>query len=132
MRWAVAESEDGGVRLCPLGRDGSPAGEVVRADDLATAVRSRPEVTRWVWRSTAAYHPRLLAAGVRVDRCYDVEAAEGYVDEAARAGEEGRLVRAWPGRGTTRRSGRPATRPAASGPIRLRAGSRRARMKPCC
>ena len=40
--------------------------------------RSAPPrpVTRWVWRSTADVYPRLLAAGVRVERCYDIEDAE--------------------------------------------------------
>lgn len=51
----------------------------------AEAVRSRPGVTRWVWRSTAEVYPRLLAAGVRVERCYDVEAAETLL-----LGHEGR------------------------------------------
>ena len=65
-RWALAAAEDGGAELAPLGADGLPAGPVLREPDLAEAVRSRPDVTRWVWRSTAAVYPRLLAAGVRV------------------------------------------------------------------
>ncbi len=48
-------------------------------------MRSRPDVARWVWRSTAETAPRLLAAGVRVERCYDVEAAETLL-----LGHEGR------------------------------------------
>jgi DNA polymerase-1 len=43
-------------------------------------------VTRWIWRSTADVYPRLLATGVRVDRCYDVEDAETLL-----LGHEGRL-----------------------------------------
>ncbi|MGW1160695.1 bifunctional 3'-5' exonuclease/DNA polymerase [Streptomyces sp. NPDC002519] len=85
-RWALAPAEDGGVELAALGPDGLPAGPVVREGDLAAAVRARPEVTRWVWRSTADVQPRLLATGVRVDRCYDVEAAETLL-----LGHEGRL-----------------------------------------
>lgn len=54
--------------------------------ELAEAVRSRPGVTRWVWRSTAEIYPRLLAAGVPVARCYDIEAAESLL-----LGHEGRL-----------------------------------------
>ncbi|MEU6348260.1 bifunctional 3'-5' exonuclease/DNA polymerase [Streptomyces sp. NPDC047072] len=84
-RWALAAAEDGGVEIAPLGPDGLPAGPVVRERDLAEAVRGRPEVARWVWRSTAEVHPRLLAAGVRVERCYDVEAAETLL-----LGHEGR------------------------------------------
>src|SRR5688572_12278852 len=84
-RWALAPAEDGGVDVAPLGPDGLPAGPVLREADLAEAVRSRPGVTRWVWRSTAEVHPRLLAAGVRVERAYDIEAAETLL-----LGHEGR------------------------------------------
>ncbi|MFR9795186.1 bifunctional 3'-5' exonuclease/DNA polymerase [Streptomyces sp. MS06] len=75
-RWALAPAEDGGAELAALGPEGLPAGPVLREADLAQAVRSRPDVVRWVWRSTAEVYPRLLAEGVRVDRCYDVEDAE--------------------------------------------------------
>ncbi|MFF9013671.1 bifunctional 3'-5' exonuclease/DNA polymerase [Streptomyces sp. NPDC014870] len=86
-RWALAaEAEGDGARLVPLGPDALPTGPVLREPDLVEAVRSRPGVTRWVWRSTAEIHPRLLAAGVRVERCYDIEVAEGLL-----LGHEGRL-----------------------------------------
>ncbi|MCX3061939.1 bifunctional 3'-5' exonuclease/DNA polymerase [Streptomyces beihaiensis] len=75
-RWALAPTESGGADLVPLGEDGLPAGPVAHEPDLVAAVRSRPGVARWVWRETHAVYPRLLAAGVRVERCYDVEAAE--------------------------------------------------------
>ncbi|WP_406726241.1 bifunctional 3'-5' exonuclease/DNA polymerase [Streptomyces sp. GD-15H] len=84
-RWALAPAEDGGVDVAPLGPDGLPAAPVRREADPAEAVRSRPGVTRWVWRSTAEVHPRLLATGVRVERCYDIEAAETLL-----LGHEGR------------------------------------------
>lgn len=84
-RWALAPAEDGGVDVAPLGPDGLPSGPVRRESDPAGAVRSRPEVTRWVWRSTAEVYPRLLATGVRVARCYDVEDAETLL-----LGHEGR------------------------------------------
>ncbi|WP_455353719.1 bifunctional 3'-5' exonuclease/DNA polymerase [Streptomyces sp. SYSU K217416] len=89
-RWALAEGE-GEVHVVPLGSDGLPAGPVqtgkVRSDgDLAQIVRARPGSTRWVWRSTHEIYPRLLAAGVRVERCYDIEDAELLL-----LGHEGRL-----------------------------------------
>ncbi|MFF9203243.1 bifunctional 3'-5' exonuclease/DNA polymerase [Streptomyces sp. NPDC014986] len=84
-RWALAPAEDGGVDVAPLGPDGLPAGPVLREADLAQAVRGRPGVTRWVWRSTAEVYPRLLATGVRVERGYDIEAAETLL-----LGHEGR------------------------------------------
>jgi DNA polymerase-1 len=85
-RWALAPTEDGGAEVAVLGPDGLPVGPVRREPDLAGAVRSRPDVSRWVWRSTADVYPRLLATGVRVERCYDVEAAETLL-----LGHEGRL-----------------------------------------
>ncbi|MEW1721730.1 bifunctional 3'-5' exonuclease/DNA polymerase [Streptomyces sp. NPDC093109] len=86
-RWAVAPVEGDGALLAPLGADGAPTGPVVRAGDLVAAVRERaPEVGRWVWRSTSEVYPRLLAAGVRIERCYDIEASELLL-----LGHEGRL-----------------------------------------
>ncbi|MEU4349490.1 bifunctional 3'-5' exonuclease/DNA polymerase [Streptomyces sp. NPDC023838] len=85
-KWALDPTEDGGARLVALGRDGLPEGPVAHEPDLAAAVRSRPDVGRWVWRSTADVYPRLLAAGVRVERCYDIEVAELLL-----LGHEGRL-----------------------------------------
>ncbi len=85
-RWALAPAEDGGAELAPLGPDGLPAGPLLREPDLAESVRSRPDVTRWVWRATAEVYPRLRAEGVRVERCYDLEAAETLL-----LGHEGRL-----------------------------------------
>ncbi|GGS85025.1 DNA polymerase I [Streptomyces chromofuscus] len=73
------------MEVAALGPDGLPAGPVRREGDLAEAVRSRPDVTRWVWRSTAEVYPRLLAMGVRVERCYDIEDAETLL-----LGHEGR------------------------------------------
>ncbi|MET9899867.1 bifunctional 3'-5' exonuclease/DNA polymerase [Streptomyces sp. NPDC006446] len=85
-RWALAPAEDGGAEIAALGPDGLPTGPVRREADLAEAVRTRPDVSRWVWRSTADVYPRLLATGVRVERCYDMEAAETLL-----LGHEGRL-----------------------------------------
>ena len=85
-RWAIAPAEGGGAILVALHPDGQPAGEVVHEPDLAAAVASRPQVTRWVWRSSAEIYPRLLASGVRVERCYDIENSEGLL-----LGHEGRL-----------------------------------------
>src|SRR4051794_17078246 len=85
-RWAIAPSEGGGATLVALHPDGQPAGEVVREPDLVAAVASRPQVSRWVWRASAEIYPRLLQAGVRVDRCYDIENTEGLL-----LGHEGRL-----------------------------------------
>lgn len=76
VRWALAESADGRALVCPLDARGAPAAPVRTEESAVAAVRSRPAVGRWVWRATAGLYPRLLAAGLRVDRAYDVEAAE--------------------------------------------------------
>jgi DNA polymerase-1 len=70
---------------------------VVRESSLAAAVRSRPEVDRWVWRSTAEIYRHLLAADVRVDRCYDVEAAEALLigHEEGQSGQAHSLAASW-------------------------------------
>jgi DNA polymerase-1 len=72
--------------LRPLAEDGTPTGPVERVGDLAAAVtdreRGRP---RWLWPSTAELYPSLLAAGVRVERCHDLE-----LTEALLLGYEGR------------------------------------------
>ncbi|MGW7319563.1 bifunctional 3'-5' exonuclease/DNA polymerase [Streptomyces sp. NPDC054865] len=84
-RWALAESEhgDGWWHAAPV----PPAvGARISVRDPAEAIRAAPSGTRWVWRSTAAVYPRLLAAGVRVERCYDVEDAELLL-----LGHEGRI-----------------------------------------
>jgi len=69
----------------------------VRERSLAEAVRSRPEVERWVWRSTAEIYRPLLAAGVRVERCYDVQAAEALLigHEQGQSGQAHSLAAAW-------------------------------------
>jgi DNA polymerase-1 len=85
-RWAIAPAESGGAVLVALHPDGRPAGEIRHEPDLALAVSSRPHVTRWVWRASAEIYPRLLRAGVRVERCYDIENTEGLL-----LGHEGRL-----------------------------------------
>ncbi|MEO3755728.1 bifunctional 3'-5' exonuclease/DNA polymerase [Streptomyces sp. B6B3] len=87
-RCVVAEYADGSVRLCPVDERGRPAGPVLTEPSLAAALRARPGVGRWVWRGTAAAYPRALDAGLRVERCYDVEAAEALL-----LGHEGRYGR---------------------------------------
>ncbi|UED82912.1 bifunctional 3'-5' exonuclease/DNA polymerase [Streptomyces profundus] len=76
---ALAEYPDGSVRVVPLDAAGRRAGGEQAAPGAAEAVRARPWVTRWVWRSTASVYPAVLAAGGRVERCHDVEAAEALL-----------------------------------------------------
>ncbi|RZT11842.1 DNA polymerase-1 [Kribbella sp. VKM Ac-2569] len=102
-RWLIAAEEGGGAMLVALHPDGQPAGEILREPDLVAAVASRPQVTRWVWRSSSEIYPRLLAAGVRVERCYDIENTEGLLlGHEGRLGEPRSAAAAW-----ARLSGRP-------------------------
>ncbi len=49
-----------------------------------------------MWRSTAEVYPRLLAAGVRVERCYDIEGAELLLlGHEGRYGEPRSAAAAW-------------------------------------
>jgi DNA polymerase-1 len=67
--------------LRELGPDGSAAGPVVEASDLAEAVRDyeRKSEPRWVWPTAAVVYQRLLPAGVRVARCHDVALVDALI-----------------------------------------------------
>ena len=77
--FAVRHGRDG-IETTALGADGSPwdgdgSGTVTSpdAERWADAVRRREQThPRWAWRSTRSSYPRLLAAGVRVERCVDL------------------------------------------------------------
>ncbi|MBC6462574.1 bifunctional 3'-5' exonuclease/DNA polymerase [Actinomadura sp. HBU206391] len=81
VRIAAGTTLDGGGVLRPLAEDGTPAGPEERVDDLVRAIgaRERADSPRWVWSATGRIYPRLLAAGVRVARCHDLELVEALV-----------------------------------------------------
>ncbi|MBZ4321380.1 bifunctional 3'-5' exonuclease/DNA polymerase [Streptomyces sp. SCA2-4] len=93
----MVDAGDAGVRVCPVDVDGRAAGPTVVEPSLADAVRARPEASRWIWRSTAELYGRAAAAGVRVERCYDVEAAEALLVGHAegQSGQPRSLAAAW-------------------------------------
>lgn len=94
-RWAIAPDGEGAL-VVPLRADGRPAAPVTREPALADAVRARPEADRWVWRATSEVYPALLAAGLRVERCYDIESAEGLLlGHEGRFGEPRSAAAAW-------------------------------------
>ncbi|WP_307799722.1 bifunctional 3'-5' exonuclease/DNA polymerase [Micromonospora antibiotica] len=87
---AVVAGERGGGVLRPLDAAGRPCGAVELVDDLprAVAAREAAERPRWVWGSGTAVYPILLGAGVRVERCHDVELTEALLlGHAGRWGE---------------------------------------------
>ncbi|TCB98598.1 bifunctional 3'-5' exonuclease/DNA polymerase [Micromonospora zingiberis] len=95
---AVVSDEQGGGVLQPLGPAGTPTGPPEAVTDLAAAVaaRERAAQPRWVWASGATGYPALLRAGVRVERCHDVELTEALLlGHAGRWGEPRSLAAAW-------------------------------------
>ncbi|MFC0430484.1 bifunctional 3'-5' exonuclease/DNA polymerase [Kutzneria buriramensis] len=98
MRVAVVPIDAGGALTQELTEDGRPSGEPRAWADLVTAVGSleRASAPRWVWAHGMDIYPRLLAAGVRVERCHDVELTEtlllGYI---GRWGEPRSVPAAW-------------------------------------
>ena len=95
---AVMPDEGDGGWLRPLQADGRPAGPAESVTDLVAAVgeRERREPSRWVWPATSETYPALLRAGVRVDRCHDVELTESLLlGHAGRWGEPRALAAAW-------------------------------------
>lgn len=95
---AVEPDGAGGGRLQPLRADGGPAGPVEPVTDLAAAVAAREarDRPRWVWATTPGVYPALHRAGVRLDRCHDVELTEALLlGYAGRWGEPRALAAAW-------------------------------------
>ncbi|MGW0434984.1 bifunctional 3'-5' exonuclease/DNA polymerase [Micromonospora sp. NPDC003197] len=90
--------EGGGGQLRPLAADGRPTGPIETVPDLAAVVARRESTDRprWVWPATSTTYPALLRAGVRVDRCHDVELTESLLlGYAGRWGEPRGLPAAW-------------------------------------
>lgn len=87
---AVVADGSGGGLLRPLDAAGGSGGPDEAVADLAAAVADREQGSgpRWLWGATEHVYGPLLAAGVRVRRCHDVELTEtlllGY---AGRYGE---------------------------------------------
>ncbi|MFG1917964.1 bifunctional 3'-5' exonuclease/DNA polymerase [Micromonospora sp. NPDC048898] len=95
---AVVSDERGGGVLCPLDSAGRPVGPTEPVVDLVAAVAAREaaEHPRWVWSAATSVYPPLLRAGVRVDRCHDVELTEALLlGQAGRWGEPRALAAAW-------------------------------------
>lgn len=120
MLVAVGADGSGGGWLRPAADTGAPAGPVHRAADLAAAVRQREagDGPRWLWASTGGLYPRLLAAGVRVSRCHDLELTEALLlGYAGRWGEPRSLAAL-----LARRSGDPVPPDPPAPPVRPTTG----------
>ncbi|MFF1633035.1 bifunctional 3'-5' exonuclease/DNA polymerase [Leifsonia sp. NPDC058248] len=75
MHIVLDRSGASAIRAIRLDDDGTILGDetMERADLPAFARAAEPEAPRWVWSDTRAWYPALLAAGVRVERCVDLQ-----------------------------------------------------------
>ena len=83
-----------------LADDGAPTEPPRHASDLVAVVaeyeRERSTAPRWVLADTETDYPRLLRAGLRVERCHDLALTEGLLLACAgRFGEPRSLAAAW-------------------------------------
>lgn len=78
---ALGRTGDGAIALVGIGADGSRSGaRTIASEELAAEIARREaaaeaagtEPPRWVWPDAAAWYPRLLAAGLTVERCHDL------------------------------------------------------------
>ncbi|HET6672198.1 MAG TPA: bifunctional 3'-5' exonuclease/DNA polymerase [Agromyces sp.] len=78
----VAADAPGVVRLVDPEFPDEPLA-VVALDELGDAVRElETSHPRWVWAQTGSWVPRLLAAGVRVERCHDLRLCGAILDHS--------------------------------------------------
>ncbi|MBK4346652.1 bifunctional 3'-5' exonuclease/DNA polymerase [Lacisediminihabitans changchengi] len=85
MYVALFESSHGAV-LQPLDESGLATGEArdVGASGLAAAVAElEAGHPRWVWDDTSRWYPRLLAEGVRIERCVDLRLSHAILRNSA-------------------------------------------------
>lgn len=79
-------SESGVVALQGLSPLGVPSGErrVVTEAELPAAVAElEGDHPRWVWDDTTRWYPRLLEAGVRIERCVDLRLSHSILRRSA-------------------------------------------------
>ena len=79
--YVVLSLDPAGVTFTQLDSSGVPTGEPRSVRDVTAEVAriereqaesGRPGGVRWVWDDTSRWYPRLLRAGVRVERCVDL------------------------------------------------------------
>ncbi|CAN5351694.1 bifunctional 3'-5' exonuclease/DNA polymerase [soil metagenome] len=76
--------EGGGRTMAARLSDTGGALGVEYVGDLAAFVaREEPQHPRWVWDDTGAWYPELLAAGIRVERCFDLRLCNAILRSSA-------------------------------------------------
>jgi DNA polymerase-1 len=95
-RVVLLRTRDGAVRAEERAEDGAAVrDERLDAADLPAFVQDRERSSvRWVWDDTTRWYPALLAAGVRVERCWDLRLSHAvlrrspFVDQVLLAGND--------------------------------------------
>jgi DNA polymerase-1 len=91
----VAPLPEGSAWVRDLDADGRPGGPAQRCADPA-ALADRIGSRRVVWAGSAQAYPRLLRAGLRVQRCHDIELTEALLlGYEGRWGQPRSLAAAW-------------------------------------
>lgn len=91
----LARGRDGRAVLALPGDDGRPVGiEHMDLDELPgrLAAVERAEHPRWVWSDARDHLPRLLAAGVTVERCHDLRLVHQILVHAASVSSDDRAA----------------------------------------
>lgn len=101
-RIALGRTPGGGVVAIALDRDRERGRRPLTTAELPAWVAERESEAaasgrgvRWVWSSTAAWYPALLAAGVRVGRCHDLRLCHAILRDAVPGAAELRAATAW-------------------------------------
>lgn len=87
----VGRTADGRFALVdPNAEKASPASSEVTAEHLADAIAARESAgdVRWVWADTAQLYARLLDAGIRVARVWDLRLVHGILRDAHAVGDD--------------------------------------------
>ena len=82
----VGTTSAGRIALIDLDSEGSPTRTIeIAANELASVVSTREAAgeIRWVWADSAALYARLLAAGVRVARAWDLRLVHAILRDAS-------------------------------------------------
>jgi DNA polymerase-1 len=85
VAWVVAGAAGVDIDLVRLAADGTEVSRVrVPTGEFAGQVQAaRGTRVRWVWSDTAHWYPRLLAEGVRVERCRDLRLCHAILRDSA-------------------------------------------------
>ena len=100
---------EGAVVVQDVTDEGEPGAlTVVAAGGLPALVAAREKARpRWVWDDAARWYPRLLAAGIRVERCHDLRLCHAILRRSTSCGGSG-LALAPPGPWDGSHPGEPA------------------------